>query len=265
MSRVKVDFLKEHPIAHRGYFDNAGQYPENSLGAILEAVNRGFACELDVMLSSDGEVMVFHDESLERLCGVAKDFSQTSALELRGTRLCGTTERIPTLSDVLMYVQGRKPLIIELKSFGRHGIDTNGRLERKVAELLATYAGPVALKSFNPFSVTELMRIRTGADKWPVGFISCNHKKDPDFAFLTPEVAEGLSKLRAGVAPDCDFISYNINDLTEEISREVRARMPLMVWTVRTEEQFKKAALLADNIVFEWRGVQPRQAAEGAT
>jgi glycerophosphoryl diester phosphodiesterase len=255
---VAIDFLKEHPIAHRGYFDNAGTFPENSVGAIMEAVSKGFAAELDVMLSSDGEVMVFHDESLERMCSVRRDFSEMRSLELQGTRLCQSGESIPTLARVLSFVQGRRPLIIELKSFNRQGADTNGRLERKVVELLSTYNGPVALKSFNPFTVTELLGLRTGADRWPVGFISCNHRKDPDFAFLSPDEAEGLSKLREGVAPDCDFISYNINDLTEEISLKVRARMPLMVWTVRTEEQFKKASQLADNIVFEWRGVQPK-------
>lgn len=258
MSQISVEFLKEHPIAHRGYFDNAGAFPENSVGAIVEAVSKGFASELDVMLSSDGEVMVFHDDFMERMCGLRKDFSEMSALELQGARLCQSAESIPTLARVLSFVQGKRPLIIELKSFTRRGVDTNGRLERKVVELLATYNGPVALKSFNPFTVTELLRLRTGADRWPVGFISCNHRKDPDFAFLSPEQSEGLTQLREGVVPACEFISYNINDLTEEISKRVRARMPLMVWTVRTEEQFNKASQLADNIVFEWRGVQPR-------
>ncbi|MEN9824537.1 MAG: hypothetical protein RI953_282 [Pseudomonadota bacterium] len=260
MSRVSVDFLKEHPIAHRGYFDNSGATPENSLAAILEAVNQGFACELDVMLSRDGEVMVFHDDSLERMCSRSELFADMSAIELQSMRLGTSGEGIPTLQRVLAYVQGRRPLIIELKSFSSHGIHTNGRLERKVAELLVTYNGPVALKSFNPFSVTELLRLRSASDKWPVGFVSCNHRKDPDFAFLTPEQSEGLTNLRPGIAPDCEFVSYNIKDLTEELSQRIRAQKPLMVWTVRTEEQFNKASKLADNIVFEWRGVKPQPA-----
>lgn len=259
MSRVDLEILKKHPIAHRGYYDNNGQYPENSLGAILEAVNRGFAVEFDVRLSSDGEVMVFHDDSMERMCSLNREFSHLTSLELQTMCLEKSHERIPTLAHVLAYVQGRRPLIIELKSLTHHGMDTNGRLERKVAELLATYPGPVALKSFNPFSVKELLRIRTGADHWPVGLVSCNHRKDPDFAFLSKEQVEGLSQLQPGVAPDCEFVSYNIKDLTEELSQRVRAQKPLLVWTIRTEEQFKKAELLADNIVFEWRGVQPRE------
>ncbi|MFZ9520524.1 MAG: glycerophosphodiester phosphodiesterase family protein [Silvanigrellaceae bacterium] len=258
MSRVSADFLKEHPIAHRGFFDNTGAKPENSLAAVLEAVNQGFAAELDVMLSSDGEVMVFHDDSLERMCSRSELFTDMSAIELQNLRLGNSGEGIPTLARVLAFVQGQRPLVIELKSFSRNGNDTNGRLERKVAELLMTYQGPVALKSFNPFSVTELLRLRTASDKWPVGFISCNHRKDPDFAFLSPEQLEGLTNLRPGIAPDCEFISYNINDLTDELSQRVRAQMPLIVWTVRTEEQFNKASRLADNVVFEWRGVKPR-------
>jgi hypothetical protein len=74
---------------------------------------------------------------------------------------------------------------------------------------------------------------------------------------MTPELMHGLSQLVEGVAPACEFVSYNINDLDEVLSARIRARMPLMVWTVRTEEQYLKASRLADNIVFEWRGVKP--------
>ncbi|MBM3382745.1 MAG: glycerophosphodiester phosphodiesterase [Betaproteobacteria bacterium] len=255
MTARNLDLLKAFPIAHRGFFDNAGRFPENSCGAIAEAVQLGFASELDVMLSADNEVMVFHDDSLERMGGNKTLFGDLGAKELQAFQLKQSVENIPTLAQVLAAVQGRRPLIIELKSFTRNGIQTDGRLEAQVAQLLSGYAGPVALKSFNPFSVAELMRIRKPSDTWPVGFISCNHAKDADFAFMTAEQMHGLSQLVEGIAPVCEFVSYNINDLTSELSQRIRARMPLMVWTVRTEEQFNKAKILADNVVFEWRGV----------
>jgi hypothetical protein len=122
---------------------------------------------------------------------------------------------------------------------------------------LSQYRGPVGVKSFNPFSVTEMLRLRTDADDWVVGFISCDHSKDPDFAFMTPQQVRALSQLVEGQAPACEFVSYNINDLDEELSERIRARMPLMVWTVRTQQQYEKARRLADNVVFEWRGVKP--------
>jgi glycerophosphoryl diester phosphodiesterase len=262
MTPQNLDLLKAFPIAHRGYFDNAGRYPENSCGAIAEAVALGFASELDVMLSSDNQVMVFHDDSLERMCGHQKLFGELTAQELQTLALRESEERIPSLARVLSVVQGRRPLIIELKSFTRHGLQTDGRLEAQVVELLKNYNGPVALKSFNPFSVNELLRLRRPSDTWPVGFISCDYSKDSDFAFMTPEQMHGLSQLIEGVAPPCEFVSYNVNDLTRELSQRIRTRMPLMVWTVRTEEQFKKAELLADNLVFEWRGVKPQKLAD---
>ncbi|MEN9529621.1 MAG: hypothetical protein RI932_1494 [Pseudomonadota bacterium] len=258
MTVRNLELLTAFPIAHRGYFDNAGRHPENSCGAIAEAVALGFASEMDIMLSADNEVMVFHDDSLDRMCGTNKLFTELSAKELQNMVLRQSGECIPTLAQVLEAVQGMRPLIIELKSFTRFGIQTDGRLESRVARLLENYRGPVALKSFNPFTVEELMRIRKSSDGWPVGFISCDHSKDADFAFMTPEQMHGLSQLVEGVAPACEFVSYNINDLTPELSKQIRARMPLMVWTVRTEEQFNKARLLADNVVFEWRGVQAR-------
>jgi len=257
MTLRSVAALTAHPIAHRGYFDNSGACPENSCGAILEAVSRGFAAELDVMLSADGEVMVFHDDTLERMCGWKELFSKLTSSELQKIPLRGSQECIPTLSRVLSVVEGKRPLIIELKSFSRDGIQTDGRLESRVVEILSRYKGPVALKSFNPFSVDELMRLRKSTDSWLVGFISCDHGKDADFAFMTPELMHGLSQLVEGVAPSSEFVSYNINDLDEALSARIRARMPLMVWTVRTEEQYLKASRLADNIVFEWRGVKP--------
>ncbi|NBO39400.1 phosphodiesterase [bacterium] len=257
MTSRSVEFLKKYPIAHRGYFNNAGEHPENSLGAIVEAVANGFASELDVMLSADGQVMVFHDDSLERMCGRQEMFSQLSAQQLAAIPLKNSQECIPTLAKVLDSVRGMRPLVIELKSFNRNGMQSDGKLEDAVVRVLEGYLGEVALKSFNPFSVKELLRLRQPHHSWPVGFISCNHSKDADFAFLTEAQSNGLSQLTPGVSPECEFISYNINDLSEELSHQVRRNKPLMVWTVRTEEQFLKAQRLADNIVFEWRGVKP--------
>lgn len=253
-----LQILTGYPIAHRGYFDNAGPFPENSCGAILEAVRLGFAAEMDVMLSADQQVMVFHDDNLQRMCGRSEMFSSLTCAELQTISLRNSREKIPLLSQVLAGVGGRRPLIIELKSFTSSGLQTDGVLEARVVEALQKYDGPVALKSFNPFSVQELIRLRGASHRWPVGFISCDYSKDEDFNFMTPQEMSDFSQIVEGVAPACDFVSYNINDLTPDLSRSIRSKMPIMVWTVRREDQFLKAQLLADNIVFEWRGVKPR-------
>jgi glycerophosphoryl diester phosphodiesterase len=251
--------LTEFPIAHRGYFDNSGAHPENSAGAILEAVHRGFACELDVMLSADGEAVVFHDDSLSRMCGVDQQVSQLSSTQLCTFKLLKSQEPIPLLSSVLRQVAGQRPLIVELKSFSTRGFHQDGKLEKAVVDAIAHYQGPVALKSFNPTSVLELLRLRGVAEQWPVGLISCDHSKDPDFKFLSAEEMIDFAQLKSEASLRCDFFSYSITDLTEALSQQMRARGPVMVWTVRTEEQFEKARRLADNVVFEWRGVKPEK------
>ena len=256
MNQKFFEVLTRQPIAHRGYFSNSGPFPENSLGAILEAVRLGFAVEFDVMLSSDEDVVVFHDDNLVRMCGRSERVSALTSSELSSVVLKNSSEHIPSLSKVLSAVGGKTLLVIELKSFSKTGLQTDGRLEAKVLEHLNGYSGPVALKSFNPFSVTELLRLRGAQAQWPVGFISCDYSKDDDFAFMSNEQKQCLSQLVGRAAPECDFISYNIKDLSEELSKKIRSQVPLMVWTVRTEEQFEKAARLADNIVFEWRGVE---------
>jgi len=249
--------LTEFPIAHRGYFDNAGAHPENSVGAVLDAVQRGFACELDVMLSADEEVVVFHDDSLLRVCGVDRQVSHLTREHLSSFKLFNSQETIPTLTSVLEKVDGRRPLIVELKSFSSQGFQQDAKLERAVVDVLAEYQGPIALKSFNPLTVTELLRLRGNVARWPVGLVSCDYRRDSDFQFLSVDEMNELVQLKFEAALGCDFFSYSVNDLNEKISKHMRARAPVMVWTVRTAEQYEKARQLADNVVFEWRGVRP--------
>ncbi|MBQ9801935.1 MAG: glycerophosphodiester phosphodiesterase [Clostridia bacterium] len=134
-------FLRAY--AHRGLW--GGNVPENSLAAFRAAAEHGFAIELDVQLSRDGEVMVFHDYTLTRMCGREKKLADLTAAELGALSLDGTPETIPTLSEVLDAVDGRVPLLIELK-----GESGNTALCPAVAAILDRYAGEWCVESFNP-------------------------------------------------------------------------------------------------------------------
>ena len=102
------------PYAHRGLWGEG--LPENSLGAFRAAADKGFAIELDIQLSADGVVMVFHDYTLDRVCGRAGKVCEHTAAELGRMPLNGIeAECIPTLAEVLDAVDGRVPLLIELK------------------------------------------------------------------------------------------------------------------------------------------------------
>lgn len=135
-------------FAHRGLHSPDQTVPENSLEAFRRAAGAGYGMELDLQLSRDGFVVVFHDETLSRLCGVDRRVDELSYAELQRLRLCGTEEGIPLFSEVLEAVAGRTPLIVELKS-GRN----NRELCRKAWALLRDYPGSACIESFNPFIV----------------------------------------------------------------------------------------------------------------
>ncbi len=132
-------------FAHRGLHSRDMSVPENSLTAFDLAASAGYGIELDVQLSRDGQVVVFHDDTLDRVCGVSARVDELSFDELQELRLCGTDERIPLFSDVLATIRGRGPLIVELKT-GRR----NRELCEKTYALLSDYRGDVCVESFDP-------------------------------------------------------------------------------------------------------------------
>jgi glycerophosphoryl diester phosphodiesterase len=141
------------PIAHRGLHAAKDGRPENSLAAFDRACAHGFPAELDVRLTRDGEVVVFHDRTLRRLTGASGRVEDRAAAELRPLRLLGTDQRVPMLSEVLELVAGRVPLLIELKA----GAPPTA-LERAVLVALDGYAGEVAIQSFKLRTVRALDR-----------------------------------------------------------------------------------------------------------
>ena len=141
------------PYAHRGL--HGGNIPENSLAAFSAACDGGFGIELDVQLSSDGEVMVFHDESLLRMTGCDASLYGKSLSELKSLRLQGSEERIPTLTEVLSLVNGRVPILVEIKS--DHAVM---EVCRKTAALLDGYTGAYMVESFHPLAVNWFRKNR---------------------------------------------------------------------------------------------------------
>lgn len=135
-------------FAHRGLHKRDKSVPENSIAAFERASAKGYGMELDVQLSKDGEVVVFHDDTLNRVCGVDSRVDEKTYAELKKMSLCGTEETIPLFSEVLKTVRGRGPLIVELKN-GR----SNRELCEKTYELLKAYNGEYCIESFNPFIV----------------------------------------------------------------------------------------------------------------
>lgn len=134
-------------IAHRGLHDEKAGIPENSLAAFALAVKNGYWIENDIHLTADGHVVVFHDDTLERMCGVSGRPEDMSLAELKSLRLSGTSQQIPTLEECLETVSGKVPLLIEFKCAS--GIPA-ARLCEAAQRILRTYNGKYLIQSFYP-------------------------------------------------------------------------------------------------------------------
>lgn len=235
------------PLAHRGLHDRGRGIIENSRGAARAAIEAGYGIECDIQHAACGEAMVFHDEALPRLTAAPGLVADYTAEALGRVLLNGTQESIPTLPVFLALVSGRVPLLIELKdATGVLGPDI-GPLERRVAECLANYPGPVAVMSFNPHSVAALAEYAPGV---PRGLTSCDFS-DGEWAlpdYRRAELANLSDADRVGAA----FVSHDRRDLDNPaLARLKAAGMPILAWTIRSVEQEAAARRIADNITFE--------------
>ena len=235
------DLLFQPPVAHRGLWSPDGA-PENSLAAFHAACAAGYGIELDVQLSADGEAMVFHDESLERMTGAAGRLADRSAADLAELRLAGTDERIPTLFEVLALV-GRRALVqVELKTpAGRVG-----PLEQRAHEIIMDHAGPVAVIGFNPYSHAWF------ADRFPGVLRGLDSYSYRDAAHVGPEQRRAYSQLEHVAVARPHFLALGLDMLPSEAAARHREQgMPIVAWTVRDPAQWEAVRGCCDNLIFE--------------
>jgi len=246
LSAGAFGWLTARPIAHRGLHDASRGRVENTLGAAEAAISGGFAIECDVRLSSDGEAVVFHDATLDRLMQANGEVGARTVDELRGLRFKATPERIPTLPEILARIAGRVPLICEIKS----RFDDEMRLADRVAALAAEYAGTLGLKSFDPAVIAHL-RARGVAN--PLGVVAEASYEGEYWRELSIEQKQDCAAFLHYPRTRPDFLSWHVDDLPHPTPALLRALagLPVIVWTVRTAEQHRRARLWADQIVFE--------------
>ncbi len=239
-------WLIQRPIAHRGLHDAAAGRIENTLGAAEAAIARGFAIEFDVQFSADGEAVVFHDFSLDRLLEASGAVAERTVAALQALRFKGSNARISTLPEFLAGLAGRVPLICEIKS--RFGGDMC--LADRTRAVVASYSGPLALKSFDPAVIAHLRAF--GADR-PLGIIGEASYEGEYWRDLSAEQKQIFAAFLHYPETRPDFLSWNVDDLPHPTPTLLRAltSMPVMVWTVKTPEQRRRAKLWADQIVFD--------------
>ncbi len=236
------------PIAHRGYHDIAAGRPENSRAAFEAAIGTGYGIEIDVQQSADGEAMVFHDYDLGRLSHASGPIRQRTASELKGIRLIGSDETIPTLSEVLSLVAGRVPVLIEVKDQdGIMGEDV-GVLEQSIARALDEYHGDVAVMSFNPNAIAVFAEV---APHVPRGLTTAPFSLSA-WPLLPRRVRHHLRKIPDFKRVGASFISHQAADLSSPRVRELKeGGVPVLCWTIHNRGEELRARQVADNITFE--------------
>ena len=240
--------LLTKPIAHRGYHNAAARIPENSLSAFEAAARAGYAIELDVQLTKDGQAVVFHDDTLDRLTAERGAVRDWTAATLGRIVLTNSDDPIPTLAQVLGLVAGRVPLLIEIKDTGDGLAATDGQLEAATAGVLARYNGLVALMSFNPSSVAHMARLAPGL---PRG-LTTDPFAQADWPGLSAHMAAELRGIVAYDATGSSFLSHNHADLGAARVAELKAQgADILCWTIRSPAQEAQARAIAQNVTFE--------------
>ncbi len=235
-----MNWFSDRPIAHRGAHRGT-EIPENSLAAFEEAIRLNHPIELDIYKLVDQNIAVFHDETLKRVTGVEGKIFDRSASDLPQLKLFGTDQTIPLIDQVFDLVQGKVPILIEIKEQA-----IAGQIEPLLWQKLSKYTGEYAIQSFNP---NTLAWFRKNAPTVIRGQLSGNFNGET-LEWYKKVILENL--LLNGLSQP-HFISYDLKALPNLPTAIARTlfKLPLIAWTIRTQADREKAAQVADNIIFD--------------
>jgi len=239
-------WLTARPIAHRGLHDRARGIIENMPAAAQAAVSGKFGIECDIQLTADGEAMVHHDDTLGRLTEGSGALLGMTSDQLRAVKFRDTSERMMSLGDLCALVDGRVPLVIEVKSH----FDGDRKLVTRMSDVLASYSGPVAGMSFDP---DQMLALREKMPALPRGIIAQRTYDEADWPEATLAPRQSMLHLPHALRTQPHFVAYRVDDLPAPapwIARNVFG-LPLLTWTVRTPEQRATATRYADQMIFE--------------
>lgn len=233
--------------AHRGFHDNKTDAPENSAKAMRLAVENGYGIELDVQLTKDEQVVVFHDANLKRVCGVDAKVNSMTYEELQTLHLLDSDETIPLFSEVLKIIDGKVPLIMEVKM-----VNGKTRICELASKELENYKGVYCMESFHPFAVQWF---KNNCPDVVRGQLSANFKKEGQ--------KEGLQEwlvhmLFINVLGRPDFVAYShksANNVSRCLTRMFGATA--VAWTIRSQEELDRNKNKFDLFIFE--GFRPKK------
>ena len=237
--------------AHRGLHDNGSTAPENSLPAFRLAVENGYGIELDVQLTKDKKVVVFHDNTLKRVCGIDAKVNSFTYEELLQFPLFGTEERIPLFSQVLQVIGGKVPIIMEIKM-----VDSKTTVCRLADEVLQGYNGVYCMESFHPLAVYWYKRHRPEVIRGQLSAVFCREGEQTTFSM------EIVQNLLTNFLAKPDFVAYShkgAGNPARQICRYLYRNLSV-AWTIRSEQELKEAEKKFDLFIFEGFRPDPNSA-----
>jgi glycerophosphoryl diester phosphodiesterase len=242
--RFAPPWLTAGPITHRGLHDWRQGVVENTLGACAASCEAGYAIECDLQITADGEAVLFHDDTLERVTEAQGPVKERTLAELEDIKIRHTKERIPALSQLLALVAGKVPLVIELKPQW----DGDLSLAARTVEVLKNYGGPHCVMSFDPDVIEAVRRFSPGTVR---GMIS-DRALDPYYNRLPPAFRHELRTLGYLERTRPHFLSMDVHALPWAPVKALRGQgMPVITWTIRSAEQAEDALRYCDQITFE--------------
>ncbi len=237
-----LTWIKENDIAHRGLHTKDLSVPENSLLAFEKAIEKGYSIELDLNMLKDGTIVVVHDFNLKRLTGLNKKVNELNYEDIKDLRLHNTAEKIPTLKEVLNLVNGRVPLLIELKPFG-HIPNFCYNFYQEMLE----YEGKWAVFSFNPAVVRWFKKHQPQIIR---GQISKFFVKDDHIIWPVSHILKAMY-LNHFTKPD--FISYHVHDMPNKyIDKYKKKGLAIISFAARNQDELDFVRTHYDNVVFEY-------------
>lgn len=230
-------------IAHRGLYNNKGEAPENSISAFQKAVSHQYGIELDVQMTADRQLVVFHDENLLRMCGIDRILHTCDYHELTKCPLKKTVETIPLFSEVLKLIDGKVPLVVEIKSEG----DWRSTTE-KTANMLDQYEGIYCIESFHPGVLRWYRKNRPHIIR---GQLSMDYFKHNTKKLWISKFV--MTNLLMNYLSKPDFIAYDHRQADQFSYRLCRLLFKPVnfAWTIKNQEDLKSAKDRFQSFIFD--------------
>ncbi len=237
-----ISWLNEINIAHRGLHDISKGIPENSIIAFDNAIRNNVAIELDVHVIKDGNIIVFHDDNLIRCCNLNKKIKDCTLEDIKKVKLFNTDYKIPLLEDTLSYIDGKVPLIIEIKTDMPYYI-----VCPKIVKLLKTYKGTFAIKSFDPLIVYWFKKYYNYITR---GMLISNFNKEKKFKIIKKLLISSMI-----FVPLCkpDYLSVQLQMLKSKKIKQIKKKknLPVLGWTFKTKIDRINYESYCDSWIFE--------------